>query len=109
MLQTYLKVSVREQDRKVTLEVDGELDLASSPALADAVEQAWRNEPGLMVLELGNLRFIDMAGLRVLLAAQEHADRQSSRLVLANVRGPVHRVMMLAQVTGLFTILEDVA
>jgi anti-sigma B factor antagonist len=108
-VQTYLRVSVREQDHSIVLEVDGELDLASSRILKQALEDAWRGRPPLLVLELGNLRFIDMSGVRVLLAAQQRAEREDARLVLANVREAVLRVMKLASVRGLFTILEDVA
>lgn len=108
-MQTYLRVSVREQDRSIVLEVDGELDLASSRILAQALEDAWRKRPRLVVLELGKLRFIDMSGVRVLLAAQQQTEREDTRLVLANVRETVLRVLKLASVRGLFTILEDVA
>jgi anti-anti-sigma factor len=108
-VQAYLRVSVREQGHSAIVEVDGELDLASSHQLALALDQTWRKQPRLVVLELGDLRFIDMAGLRVLLVAQQRAEHEHARLVLANVREPVHRVMRLANVTGLFTILEDVA
>ena len=93
----------------MVLEVDGELDLASTRNLEQALEDAWRRQPRLLVLELGNLRFVDMAGLRVLLAAAQRAEQQDTRLVLANVRDPVLRVMKLASVSSLFTILEDVA
>lgn len=108
-MQTYLRVGVREQERSIVLEVDGELDLASSHILQQALEAAGRKRPRLVVLELGNLRFIDMAGVRVLLAAQQEAERGDRRLVLANVNPSVLRVLQLASVRGLFTILEDVA
>lgn len=108
-MQTYLRVSVREQGHSTVVEVDGELDLASSRILDQALEDAWRKRPHLVVLELGDLRFIDMAGLRVLLSAKQQAERQDARLVLANVRDGVLRVMKLAGVRSLFIVLEDVA
>lgn len=89
------------------VDVDGELDLASSPQLEQALAHAWHDQPGLVVLQLGNLRFLDMAGLRVMLGAQDEAERHGGRLVLANVREPVRRVMKLARVDDLFTILEN--
>jgi anti-anti-sigma factor len=59
------------------------------------------------VIDLANLRFTDMAGLRVLMEAQAQSDREGRRLVLANVPESVRRVMKLARVNGVFTILES--
>ena len=106
-MQTYLSVSVREQDQSIVIELDGELDLGSSPQLAQALEQVMRNQPPLLVIDLAKLRFTDMAGLRVLMGAQEESDRAGGRLVLANVPDPVRRLMKLARLNGIFTILEN--
>ena len=47
------------------------------------------------------------AGLRVLMEAQDQSDREGGRLVLTNVPDTVRRLMRLAQVNGVFTILEN--
>jgi anti-anti-sigma factor len=106
-VQAYLIVSAREQGESIVIEVDGELDLGSSPQLEQALDYARREEPALVVIDLAKLRFTDMAGLRVLMEAQAHSDREGRRLVLANVPEPVRRVMKLARVNGAFTILEN--
>lgn len=106
-VQAYLRISVREQGHSVIVEVDGELDLASSPQLEQALEHAWRAQPESVVLELADLRFLDMAGLRVLLAAQQRAEHEGSQLALAHVSAPVQRVMQLAGVNGLLTLVEN--
>jgi anti-anti-sigma factor len=107
VVQAYLSVSAREQGESIVIEVDGELDLGSSPQLEQALDYARREEPALVVIDLAKLRFTDMAGLRVLMEAQAHSDREGRRLVLANVPEPVRRVMKLARVNGAFTILEN--
>lgn len=106
-VQTYLTVSVRRQDDSVVVEVSGELDLASATQLERALQLAWREQPQLVVIELGELHFIDMAGLRALLEAQRHAEGQGSQLVLAHVRAPLRRVLTLAHMSHLFTIREN--
>jgi anti-sigma B factor antagonist len=105
-VQAYLSVSVREQDQSLVIEVDGELDLGSSPQLEQALDYARREQPALVVIDLAKLRFTDMAGLRVLMQAQEQSDREGRRLVLANVPEAARRVMRLARVNGVFTILD---
>ena len=106
-MQTYLSVSVREEGESIVIDVDGELDLGSSPQLEQALDYARREEPALVVIDLAKLRFTDMAGLRVLMEAQAQSDREGRRLVLANVPAPVRRVMKLARVNGVFTLLEN--
>jgi anti-sigma B factor antagonist len=105
--RTYLSVSVRERGQSVVVEVDGELDLASAPELERALRQAWLQERGLVVVDLTDLRFIDMAGLRSLLTAQQQAEQEGRQLLLANVPDAVRRVMALAHVDEVLAIMED--
>jgi anti-anti-sigma factor len=106
-VQSDLTVSVRRQGESAIVEVGGELDLGSSAQLEQALQLAWRDEPALVVIELGELYFIDMAGLRVLLEAQRRAAERDTRLLLAHVRRPVQRVLELARMRHLFTIQEN--
>ena len=106
-VQSYLSVSVREQDQSVVIELDGELDLGSVPQLEQALDYARRDQPPLVVIDLAKLRFTDMAGLRALMEAQRRSEREGRQMALANVFEPVRRVIQLAQVNGVFTILEN--
>lgn len=106
-MQNYLTVWVRSEGESTVVEVAGELDLASAAQLTEALELAWRNHPEQVVLELGGLHFIDMAGVRSVLEAQRNAEQQGGRLVLADVRQPVRRVLALAGMSDVFTIREN--
>lgn len=77
--------------------VEGELDLATSPQLDDALHRA-EADARLIVLDLRRLAFMDCSGLRVILAAHDRARRPGCRLVV--VRGPtaVQRVFTLTAV-----------
>ena len=103
-MQSYLNVSVRGRGRSTVVQVDGELDLASSPQLEHVLEEEWGNGADEIVLDLAELRFMDMAGLRVLLRATQRAGERGTELVLANVRGPIRRVLTLTGVNGLLRI-----
>ena len=102
--QSYLTVSVRGYGQAIVVQLDGELDLASSPQLEQALEPVWRDSPDELVLDLDQLRFMDMAGLRVLLNASQRADRGGTELVLRNVRDQILRVLTLTGVDGLLPI-----
>lgn len=106
-MQSYLTVSVRRQGDSAVVEVGGELDLASSGELDRALQLAWRQRPELVVIDLGDLYFVDMAGLRVLAEARQQAAERGSRLVLARVRRPVQRILELARMGDMFMIEQN--
>jgi anti-sigma B factor antagonist len=101
-VRAYLRVAIREHERSTVVHVEGELDLGSSGRLEAAMREARQAAAPLMVVDLEKLRFIDMAGLRVLIAARRRAEAEGQRLVLANVREPVRRTLTLAQADELF-------
>jgi anti-sigma B factor antagonist len=104
-VQAYLSVAVRESERSIVVYVEGELDLASSVDLADVISRVARRS-ARVVVDLEKLRFIDMAGLRVLVSAYDDARDAGRRVVLANVREPVRRVLTLAQAGPLLPRLQ---
>lgn len=103
-MPSYLTVSVRRRDRSIVVHVGGELDLASSRRLEQALEEAWRSSPDELLIDLAKLHFMDMAGLRVLLDANQRAERRGTQFALTNVRDPIRRVLTLARVNGLMPI-----
>ena len=52
----------------------GELALATAPALEDALQGAFEDGSGRVVLDLRELEFIDSSGLRTLLTARRRAE-----------------------------------
>ena len=52
------------------LAVRGEVDLATAPALEDALADAIRESDGALVVDLSGVEFLDSSGLKVLLRAR---------------------------------------
>ena len=75
------------------VQVAGELDLVTSPALEQTLRDAELRAP-LVVLDLRELTFTDSTGVHVITNANARADRAGRRLVL--VRGPAQPDRMLA-------------
>lgn len=73
----------------------GELDLATAPELGGWLDDL-RRERADVVVELGELTFIDSAGMRVLLQARERATRWRTRLRFEPGRPEVMRALELA-------------
>ncbi len=73
----------------------GELDLATAPELAGWLEDL-RRECADVVLDLGDVTFVDSAGLRVLLEARVEARRTQTGLRVVNATHPVQRAVVAA-------------
>jgi anti-sigma B factor antagonist len=82
------------------LALSGELDLASADQLEDAIRMAEEGSGLRIVVDLGDLRFIDSTGLNVLLNAQARSRKNGQRLSFKPSRHEaVIRLLDLTQTT----------
>jgi anti-sigma B factor antagonist len=89
--------------------VEGELDLATAPRLElELARLEWRR-PRLLLLDPRGLTFMDLTGLRVLLAAHARAERRGHELAILRGSRVVERLLqLLALDTGL-NLIDDPA
>ena len=85
-----------------TLTLTGELDIASFPLLESATRQLTAAGARSITLDLSDLQFMDLAGLRAILAVHERAEEDGYELRL--IPGP-WQVQSLFERTGLAKIL----
>jgi anti-sigma B factor antagonist len=81
------------------LVLEGELDLASAPALRKHLDDV---NGDALVLDFKRTTFIDSAVLKELLRARVELAERGVRLVLAAVPAPVRRLMDLTRTSELF-------
>jgi anti-sigma B factor antagonist len=84
----------------LVLEVYGELDLATAPALEHELETAWARDPPALVLDLHGLRFMDSTGVRLIVATHQRALAEDKRFALRRLPRQAQRVCDLAGLTG---------
>lgn len=77
----------------------GELDLAGAPALGEALARL-RDLREVVLLDLDELAFIDMSGLRVVLAAADGASRNDEGFTVTRGSRHVRRLTALVQLDG---------
>lgn len=99
-MESNLNVDVRDEPDATVLTVSGELDMASSPRLAEAFR---RLHPAArpLIVDLGGLEFIDVTGLHVLLEARERTRQAGVRLTVVNASRVVLRLLKLTGTTEL--------
>ena len=97
----YLSVS---RDPDGTVVVTGEVDLYSAPTLEQVVEGAVAGGDGNVVIDLAGVRFMDSAGLNILIRCFKSLDEQGRRLVLRSPQDAVRRTLELGAITTLVDV-----
>jgi anti-sigma B factor antagonist len=96
--QEHLRVDLRREPDRLVVHLEGELDLASSPALESALERPEIAESPLLVLDLDGLRFVDSTGLRIILLAHESARVRGQEFAITPGSPQVQRLLSITSV-----------
>jgi anti-sigma B factor antagonist len=100
---------VRSQDEgeRVRVVVSGELDLATAAYLRRAVVQAWRHASRSLLLDLSALKYMDSAGIALVIDCIKFAHVNGHRFALAaDIPEPVARVFEVSGLTPRLPIDE---
>jgi anti-sigma B factor antagonist len=89
------------------LAVRGELDLATASRLRMAIASEEEARPKLLTLDLRELDFMDVSGMRVLLDAARRAERDGRQLMVMNPQPAIRRLFALTAVDRTITIGFD--
>ncbi|MFC4036139.1 STAS domain-containing protein [Streptomyces polygonati] len=90
-------------DDRVTVFLEGEIDLATAPAVGVAVHDCLSQGFGSIDVDLARLTFCDVSGLKVFLAATRCAEAAGGRVRLHGSTAAVRRVFEL---TGTAFLLD---
>ena len=87
----------RHAGRRHTLLLSGELDMASAPALEEALQQLCEAGAQELVLDLRELSFMDSSGLNAIVKGRALCEEHRCDLALIPGRRPVQRVFEVTQ------------
>ncbi len=105
--RTGFHADVQPIDGHVVVRLHGELDMATSPALHQALAGAFDGNGTSIVVDLANLTFMDSTGIAVLLGACHQADDAGQSLVVRSPRRPVLKALRLTGVDKILAIEPD--
>jgi anti-anti-sigma factor len=94
-----LEVAEVRDAETVRVRLRGELDLAGVPKVTDCLRRL-QERGEHVVLDLDELTFIDMSGLRVVLTAAESASRDGWAFAVTRGSAPVRRLFDLVRLDG---------
>jgi anti-anti-sigma factor len=93
----------------VEISAAGELDLATSGLLGEAVDVCLRGDAvKTLIIELHDLTFIDATGLRALWHARQQAQSVGCELVLSSPSQAVTHLLTLTKLDKLFAVVDPV-
>jgi anti-anti-sigma factor len=98
-----------DEDGRVRLRLDGELDLVTAPWLRRRLDKVEAERPAVLVLDLRDLTFMDSSGLRELFAAQRRARAENRRVVLVKGSAPIDRVLEMVRADAAMETVDNPA
>jgi len=101
-----MKISVREAGEAKIVEVEGDVDLGTSPELRSTLFAALR-EVRKLGLNLAGIRYIDSSGIATLLEVLKDSQRMNKDFFLFGLTPAVERVFRLTHVIRIFRVFAD--
>jgi anti-sigma B factor antagonist len=100
-----LTVSIRESDAAQVVEVEGDVDLGTSPNLRRTLFDLMGKRPKL-ALNLRGVRYIDSSGIATLIEVLKSTQRLPMEFVLFGLSPAVQNAFRLTHVNRIFRIVE---
>jgi anti-sigma B factor antagonist len=97
------RVSRSDDGRVVRLMLSGELDMATAASLELELMSAEATQPPVLVLDLEELNFMGVSGLRSILDAARRARRDGRHFIVTN---PVPHISRLFELTAIDQSVE---
>jgi anti-sigma B factor antagonist len=86
------------------LRIEGEVDLATAPRLATALDELVPETGGDLRLDCADLAFIDSSGVAVLVATEQRLGADGRRLVLRDVSEQFRQVLTVTALDDVFVL-----
>jgi anti-sigma B factor antagonist len=98
----------RQEGDAVILSIRGELDLHNSPELrTNLLDLLNRTSPGRLVLNLGQVPYMDSSALAVLVEALKKLMKTGGRVSLVALQPRVKGLIEIARLSTIFSICKD--
>ncbi len=108
LLTTSVAIVESEGEPCTVVTLTGEADVTNSDALREVLEAEVANQPRMLIIDLGGLRFMDSSALHVILRANRMMDRHGGVFALASPREPVAKMLRLTAADQLIPVYPTV-
>ena len=95
-------------DDALILRPKGEIDLSRAPSLRVHLSQALADRPERLIIDLGDVPYMDSSGVATFVEAMQLARRKGSELILCGLQPRVLSIFEIARLDMVFKILPTV-
>ncbi len=100
-----MDINVKRDAHRSIVEVAGDIDMYSSPALRETVLDLFRKRgQKYVIVNLSNVDYIDSSGVASLVEGLQEARKRSARFMLVGLREAPRRVLELTLLLNVFEI-----
>jgi anti-sigma B factor antagonist len=105
-----MTASTRQVGGVTVVDISGRIELGEeSAAVRDMVSKLLNNGHKQILLNLGDVNYIDSSGLGALVSSFTSARKQGGELKLLNLTNKVHDLMQITRLYTVFDIMDDEA
>lgn len=99
-----MRVSVQSTTQNVTLRLNGRFDFEARRDFDQAVQQALADANRQVVVNLGEVDYMDSSALGMLLVLRDKASAVGKQVALSEMRGMVRKIIEVANFHKLFEL-----
>jgi len=103
-----LNIKVQTKDQYVLLNIEGDVDLYSSPDVREALLKLTKKKTPTILVNLEKVPYMDSSGVATLIEGLQQCNKYQGRFSLVSLRDNVREVFELTRLDKIFEIHKDV-
>jgi anti-sigma B factor antagonist len=102
-----LKFNILTQDKATIVEINGEIDMYSSPEMRKVLLQLTDDKTTAIIINFQEVEYIDSSGIATLVEALQEVEKYQGKFLLTNLSDKVMDVFALSRLDKVFDIYES--
>lgn len=103
-----IEISTSRDSDITVLAPRGDVDMTASPVLRQALREAQSDSQERLIIDLGEVGYMDSSGVATLVEAMKRAKAQHTLLVLCNMNERVRAIFEIARLDKYFPIVDSI-
>ncbi len=102
------KINSSEKDGIALVNVEGEIDMFTSPNLRDTLLPFFKKKVEGIIVDLTQVSFMDSSGIATLVEGLQWSKKESREFILTGLGKTVFNALSLTKLDNVFTIKPDI-
>ena len=90
------------------LQLEGEIDLHTSPEVAESLRTMIAKKPKVVVVDLGKVTFVDSSGLAALIEGARNVREYGGKFALIGVQESVQHILEITRLDQVFRVFPEI-